>query len=123
MRNDVKTLIEALTTERNSIDRAIGALMKMSDMKTEAPAPVVKRTKTRHTRTPLTLDQKADIANAMSQCAPGRGQLFAAAKVLARRHGCSPATIYTGWKKWVGFEAPVVDAASPEANGNLVGVQ
>ncbi len=42
MKTEVKTLIAALTTERNSIDRAIAGLQQMSEVR-DGAAPVVEK--------------------------------------------------------------------------------
>lgn len=128
MRNDVKTLIDALTTERNAIDRAIAGLKNMSDMKTEAPAPAAKRTKTRRTRTFLSDETKQQIVAAMRGAE--YGNLRSAANRCAREFGGSPNTIYLGWQRWSRVTNRAADIIEPatatdvaEANGNLAAVQ
>lgn len=104
MRTDVQTLIAALTTERNSIDRAIASLKQMSDSgepKTKASAPRPRKQR----RQTILPEAKAEIVTRME----GSNNKFFTAKTLGHEYGLKAQTIYTSWNKWK-------DAAS---NGNM----
>lgn len=96
MRTEVKTLIAALTTERNSIDRAIAALKNMSDG--AEPTPAVKRTREPKRRVFLPDEAKAAIAQQMADAQPGT--LAVVAKRMSREYGAPYNTIYTRWQMW-----------------------
>lgn len=101
MKTDVKALIAALTTERNSIDRAITHLRALSPEPAQAipvaprNAGVVRRAR-RKTRTHLSAETKRAIVLRMQ----GASNLAREAKACAREFGGSALTIYTGWKAW-----------------------
>lgn len=94
MRNDIKTLIATLTTERNSIDRAITALKGMSDAREPEPMDSEKRPKARRF---LTDDDKREIIAQMRLNVGHRTGLVAR---LARQYRVPATTLQTGWKKW-----------------------
>lgn len=103
MRNDVKTLIGALTTERNSIDRAIQALSAMSEPKAEAkPLARVGARKARR-RIRMTDELKVAIAVRMNAA---NGSLANAARELADEYGANFSTIYTSWQRWLPSSNP-----------------
>ena len=98
MRTEVKTLIAALTTERNSIDRAIAALKQMSDSGEPAPQRVtapVRRVK-RHRASPVPMAARRALVDAMSTAE----DKWRTARRLATEYGLSPRTIRSGWLRW-----------------------
>ncbi len=124
MRSDVKTLIAALTSERNAIDRAITSLKSIGGVE-EAPrvtAPVarVKRATGRsHNRTPWPLDIKRAVVSRMQQAYEQREVMAQVAGELSRRFGIPLPTITTNWRTWsITVATHDATAAVMPSNGN-----
>ena len=99
MKTEVKTLIAALTTERNSIDRAITALKAMSDSGEPKPVATAKartRAKEAKPRTFLSDEVKRQIVLRMQ----GSPNLWATARLCAREFGAVATTVNTSWRVW-----------------------
>jgi hypothetical protein len=104
MKTDVQTLIAALTTERDALDRAIVALRqirtgeppRMAEPSARRPRHASKRIYSK--RIHLSDHQKTEIVAAL-KTAP-KGQKTEMTRELARRFGIPLSTIQTGWLRW-----------------------
>lgn len=116
MKTDVRLLIEALTTERNSIDRAISGLKAMSALRGEA-APVSKpRPRGRKKRHLLS---RAERTQALTQIE--RGDTVAA---VAREFKVHPMTLYKMRSRAVKNQnGTSANDVQPETNVSAIGVQ
>lgn len=113
MKTDVQTLIAALTTERNSLDRAISALQAIAPEKSAAPiAPVVRRRKIT-ARTAISNDVKRAASARMSTASSTGGNLLNEAKAVARQYAVNYRTVYTSWRTW----SRLLDAVPVPSNG------
>ena len=110
MKTDVQLLITALTTERNSLDKAISALRAISP---EKPAPVAQKVARRRTRTFLSPELKQAIVARMQQAS--HGDMRRAAASAAREFGSTPGHIYLKWHTW---ERDGIAATQDGVNGN-----
>ena len=112
MKTDVQLLITALTTERNSLDKAISALKMIT---TEKPAPVAQKVARprRRTRTFLSPELKQAIVARMQQAS--HGDMRRAAASAAREFGSTPGHIYLKWHTW---ERDGIAATQDGVNGN-----
>lgn len=118
MRTEVQTLIAALTTERDSIDRAITALRAMSD------APPTVRATTR-TRQWLPVSIKREIVQRMlaAKATGERGAVALEARQCAQDFGCRANTVRQNWMHWhVGDGLdPMAPATHVDYSAELVG--
>jgi hypothetical protein len=98
---DVKTLIAALTTERDAIDRAISGLQQMSEIRSgqaqATPKPKTRR-RAAQPRIRLSDESKAQIVTRMAAAKHGEHRTLA--RALAQEFGARDVTIYTGWQEW-----------------------
>lgn len=115
MRTDVKTLIAALTTERDSIDRAISGLKALSPAaQADATPNAVKHT--RRTRMRISDETKREIVAAMIT-STNKAQT---ARKWAKVTGAQVSTIAMCWNTWrrsLLGNAPA-EIMDPATNGN-----
>ena len=98
MRTDVKSLISALTTERDSLDRAIASLRAISNGAEPEKVAPVRRVKARPRRSDrIPDDVRAEVVAQMRQSG---GSMISAARRVSRQFGLHPMTVYSGWKVW-----------------------
>lgn len=127
MKTDVQTLIAALTTERNSLDRAIVALQAISgNGATAQTAPKstsgpIKHRRPAPRRKPLSEEAKADIVARLTRAADTFGGITAMSRVLAREYGANAGSLLTNWRMWQrnmvasgASHAPAVSVVEPE---------
>ena len=122
MRNDVKTLITALTTERNSLDRAITALKAMTDAQESVTAPVTthggaRRQPRGRARQYLSLETWRGIGQRMllASMSNQRGAMQRVAGECALEYGCRPRTIAQQWRAWAAAAETTLSTANAEA--------
>lgn len=97
---EVQTLIAALTSERNAIDRAISGLKQMSEIRngsTETQAPKRRAKEVKH-RVFLDESAKRVIADQMASAPRGKGGEIA--QRLSEEYGAPANTIYSNWRVW-----------------------
>lgn len=101
MKTEVKTLIAALTTERDSIDRAIAGLKALSPVAQADTPSIAKPAKrvAKHRNKNITEEAKRFAVDAMLS-APEGESMMRASKRVSRQTGIKALTIYTGWKTW-----------------------
>lgn len=109
---EVKTLIAALTTERNAIERAIVGLQQMSEIRNGArpkPAKPSRRARAKAARTKWTDDVKRACAERMLEVDRQGGTLSEAARALGREFSVPHLTINTSWRTWANAYALTTD--------------
>lgn len=98
MRNDVQTLIAALTTDRDSLTRAIESLQQISSLVETTPtpdrhrAPMKKAKRLVYLAAPIKAAIIARMALATNQSETARE--------LSQEYGTRVNTIMSNWKKW-----------------------
>lgn len=119
MKTDVQTLIAALITERDSLDRAIVALRQIRTGEPPAERVAVKANGKAHTkriRSVRRIDEatRARAIEGMSLAKTQGANLRKAARALGRELGIKPATIVSGWQRWNGAKTEA--AALPDTS-------